>query len=154
MFGCEALSFINTSFKILLLNQWLRMLFIWKSIKQSFTWKSYWFKNKWQNLIVVHQHWGLLEAKMDYNLWATHLQNPHLGMINSLIVSQEADGTVTVSSGCCSVMNGIGLVGAGRRPMLSTLSCCFGGGRAAFGSSRPFFSNHSGFSNARNPSLL
>uniref|UniRef100_A0A0A8XNB8 Uncharacterized protein n=1 Tax=Arundo donax TaxID=35708 RepID=A0A0A8XNB8_ARUDO len=38
--------------------------------------------------------------------------------------------------------------------MLSTLSRCLGGGLAAFGSRRPFFSNHSGFKSALNPSLL
>ena len=53
-----------------------------------------------------------------------------------------------------STKNGIGLVGAGRRPMLSTLSICLGGGLAAFGNNLPFFSNHSGLSNARKPNLL
>jgi hypothetical protein len=53
-----------------------------------------------------------------------------------------------------STENGIGLVGAGNRPMLSTLSLCFGGGLAAFGNNLPFFSNHSGVSSARKPNLL
>lgn len=53
-----------------------------------------------------------------------------------------------------SVKNGIGLVGAGKRPMLSTLSFCFGGGLAALGNNLPFFSNHSGVSKARKPNLL
>lgn len=55
---------------------------------------------------------------------------------------------------CSSVVNGIGFLGAGKRPILSTLSLNFGGGLAAFGSNLPFFSNHSGFSRARNPNLL
>ena len=53
-----------------------------------------------------------------------------------------------------SAVKGSGFVGAGRRPMLSTLSFCLGGGRATFGRRRPFFSNNSGLRSARNPSLL
>jgi hypothetical protein len=75
---------------------------------------------------------------------------------NKLSVEQKISYATkcAASASFSCVAKGIGFVGAGRRPMLSTLSPCFGGGRAAFGNNRPFFSNHSGLSNALNPSLL
>lgn len=62
------------------------------------------------------------------------------------------EGVATASFS--SVKNGMGFVGAGNRPMLSTLSICFGGGLAGFGNNLPFFSNHSGLTNACKPNLL
>ena len=64
---------------------------------------------------------------------------------NSYAVTLKRAASRFAVNSSSSGVKGSGFVGAGRRPMLSTLSRCLGGGRAAFGSRRPFFSNHSGF---------
>ena len=48
----------------------------------------------------------------------------------------------------------MGTIGAGKRPVPSTLARSLGAGLADSGNKRPFFSNHSGVSKARKPSSL
>lgn len=115
-------------------NKKLLIFLTWKGIAPSKHGKSatLW---AWENKIWSHNN----------SLW-----------ISILLFNQQTNHVYKAgeAAGSSSVKNGIGFVGAGRRPMLSTLSFNFGGGLAGFGNNLPFFSNHSGLSKALNPNLL